>query len=265
MRTEISAGCWIEYDDEGRGAPLVLLHAFPLAKEMWRPQEEALRSLVRVIAPDLRGFGGTSGFTDAPSVETMADDIAALLGKLGISEPVVLCGLSMGGYVALAFARRYADRLRGLVLADTRADPDSPEARVSRDKLISFAQANPSSAVLDQMIPRLLGQTTQFRRSAVVETVRWIGTVQKSEGIVGAIRALRDRPDSTPTLGQIEVPTLVLVGSEDILTPPNLAETMAQSIPNARLVTIERAGHLSNLEQAELFTNALRDFLAELA
>jgi pimeloyl-ACP methyl ester carboxylesterase len=265
MRTEITPGCWVEYDDVGQGTPLVLLHAFPLAKEMWRTQAEALKTIARVIMPDLRGFGDTSGFTGASSVETMADDVAALLDRLGVGDKVVLGGVSMGGYVALAFARRHADRLRGLVLADTRAEADSPDARANRNKMIEFAQNNPVPAVLDQLLPKLLGNTTHLQRPAVIEAVRWIATVQKTEGIVGALEAMRDRPDSTPTLGQIEVPTLVMVGAEDVLTPPNLAESMAQSIPNARLVTLEAAGHLSNMEQAELFTDALRDFLAELS
>src|SRR5439155_13636424 len=126
--------CRVGYDDAGRGKPVVLLHAFPLARSMWRPQVEALRGEFRVIVPDLRGFGETGGFTGAPSVERMADDVAALLDALKVGEPVALGGLSMGGYVALAFARRHPGRLRALVLADTRAEADTADARANRDK-----------------------------------------------------------------------------------------------------------------------------------
>src|SRR5436309_7326571 len=126
MKVQIAGTFAVEYDDVGAGPAVVLLHAFPLSRSMWRPQREDLQSVCRVITPDLRGFGGTGGFEGPPSVDQMADDVAALLDALPVNEPVVVGGLSMGGYVALAFARRFAGRLRGLILADTRAEADTP-------------------------------------------------------------------------------------------------------------------------------------------
>jgi 3-oxoadipate enol-lactonase len=261
MQTTLTDGTVVAYDDTGRGRPLVLLHAFPLARVMWRPQVEALAADHRVLAPDLRGFGGTSLFDGPPSVERMADDVAGWLDALGVTEPVVLGGLSMGGYVALAFERRHAARLRGLILADTRAEADSAEAKANRDRLIAFARSHPTSEVVEQLVPKLVSEATWERRPEVVDEVRRIGSAQSANGIIAALEALRDRPDSTSGLGKIAVPTLVVVGAADALTPPALAQGMVAAIPDARLATIEWAGHLSNLEQPEAFNAAVRSFL----
>jgi pimeloyl-ACP methyl ester carboxylesterase len=264
MKDQVSAG-GLSFDDVGAGPAVVLLHAFPLARAMWRPQVEALQGDYRLITPDLRGFGGSRASADVPSVETMADDVAALLDELKVAGPVVLGGLSMGGYVALAFARRHPARLRGLVLADTKADADDAAGRANRDRLIALAEKDGARAVIDQMLPKLLGADTTARRPEVVEEVRGIASRQNVAGIVGALKGLRDRPDANPGLGAIRVPTLVLVGRDDTLTPPAKSEEMASRIPNARLVVLDRAGHLSNLEQPGPFNAALRSFLQSLA
>jgi pimeloyl-ACP methyl ester carboxylesterase len=252
-------------DDIGSGPPIVLLHAFPLARAMWRPQTQALQSRYRVIAPDLPGFGNSGAFTGAPSVETMADAVAALLDALAVSEPIVLGGLSMGGYVALAFARRHARRLRGLILADTRAEADSAEARANRDRTIAFARQHTAADVIEQMLPKLLGDTTRAQRPLAADEVRRISMAQPIDGFVAALQALRDRPDATAGLAAISVPTLVLVGSEDTLTPPAVAQTLAAEIRGATLVTIAEAGHLSNLERPEQFNAAVASFLQTLS
>jgi pimeloyl-ACP methyl ester carboxylesterase len=265
MKLSISPDVTLEYDDTGgSGRPVVLLHAFPLARTMWRPQVEALRGAYRVLAPDLRGFGGSGPFTAAPSVETMADDVTALLGALGITEPVVLGGLSMGGYVALAFARRHVGRLRALVLADTRAEADSAEARANRDKTIAFARGHSAADVIEQMLPKLLGDRTRAEKPEVAQELRRIASAQRIDGIIAALQALRDRPDATPGLAAVAVPTLVLVGADDTLTPPALARALADGIRGAQLVTLDGAGHISNLEQPEAFNGALRGFLGGL-
>ena len=194
----------------------------------------------------------------------MADDVAELLDGLGVRGPVVLGGLSMGGYVALAFARRHPGRLRALVLADTKAEPDDAQARAGREQMIALARDNTARAVIDRMLPRLVGEETAELRTDVVEEVRAIAAAQRSAGIIGALEALRDRPDATPGLAHVKVPTLVVVGSQDVLTPPAYAEVLADEIPDAMLVEIPGAGHLSNLEQPELFNAALRAFLQEL-
>jgi pimeloyl-ACP methyl ester carboxylesterase len=264
MRAQIAGGAWIEYDDSDRGKPIVLLHAFPLARVMWRPQIDDLQNNYRLIVPDLPGFGGSDGFPGTPSIESMADCIASLLGALKINEPVVLGGLSMGGYAALAFAHQYPARLRALVLADTRAEADTAEAKANREKMIALAREHAAQDVIEQLLPKLVSSDTRTYEPEVVAEVRRIASAQSTRAIIAALQAIRDRPDATPWLGEIRVPTLVVVGSEDALTPPALAQTLVEKIPDARLATLNAAGHLSNLEQPELFNVALRSFLQKL-
>ena len=264
MRDQLTADGATSFDDVGSGLPVVLLHAFPLARAMWRPQREALEGEYRFVAPDLPGFGGSRGFDGTPSVDRMADAVARLLDELGVNVPVVVGGLSMGGYVALAFARRYPGRLRGLVLADTKAEPDDSQARAGREQMIALAREGGARAVIDRMLPRLVGGETARLRPGVLEEVREIASAQTPAGIVGALEALRDRPDATPGLAHVRVPTLVVVGQEDVLTPPAYAEVLADEIPDAMLVEIPGAGHLSGLEKPEEFNAALRAFLQEL-
>jgi 3-oxoadipate enol-lactonase len=264
MRTQLASNFWMEREDTGTGSPLVLLHAFPLSRAMWQPQIEALRNDYRIIAPDLRGFGGTGPFDGPPSIMQMADDVARLLDKLSLAKPVVLGGLSMGGYVALAFARQYPARLRALMLADTRAEPDNEEGKANRDKLIAFAKSHTAADVIDQLLPKLVSDETRRHRPQLVEAVRRLAAAQPIEAIVAALQALRDRPDATPHLTQISVPTLVIVGGADALTPPYMARTLANGIPGAHLAVINDAGHLSNLEKPDEFNVAVRSLLQSL-
>jgi len=254
----------VTFLEAGKGRPVLLLHAFPLYSVMWRRQIKALQKGCHVIAPDMPGFGSTPAFTGAPSVDQMADDAAALLDELKVTEPVVVGGLSMGGYVALAFARRHPQRLRALILADTRAEADDAAGRTNRDKLIEFASHNPSKAFIEQLLPKMVCADTMKNRPEVVEAVRRYASLQAPAGIIDALKALRDRPDATPYLSQIRVPTLVIVGRDDALTPLAVAEKLMAGIPGAKLVLLERAGHLSNLEQPEGFNEAVRAFLASL-
>jgi 3-oxoadipate enol-lactonase len=239
----------------------VLLHGFPLSRAMWRPQVEALQKSHRVIVADLRGFGGTSPFTGTPAVELMADDVAELLDALKVTEPVTLGGLSMGGYVALAFARRHPARLARLILADTRAEPDAAEGKANRDKMIEFLKTHSVADVFEQMLPKLVCDETRAKKPEVVEELRRIAAAQTPAGAAAALQALRDRPDAKPSLGTIKVPTLVIVGTEDTLTPPSAAETLANGIAGSRLEKIAGAGHMSNLEQPLAFNTALLGFL----
>jgi pimeloyl-ACP methyl ester carboxylesterase len=254
----------LAHDDAGRGTAVVLLHAFPLSRAMWKGQREALAGACRLITPDLPGFGDSAPLGTPPTVDTMAEQVVALLDRIAPREKVILGGLSMGGYVAFAFVRKYADRLAGLILADTRAEPDDETARANRDKLIAFAETNPPSAVAEQMLPKLLGPES-LSRPEVVEEVKRIAAAQRPAGIVGALRMLRDRPDSRPTLATLRVPTLIVVGRDDALTPVSTAEGIASQIPGSRLAVIEGAGHLSNLEKPEAFNEAVRAFVASLA
>jgi 3-oxoadipate enol-lactonase len=253
----------LAYESAGSRRPVVLLHAFPLCREMWAAQR-GLADRFRVVTPDLFGFGNSPVPAGGWTVDSMADALAGFLPGIGIEEPVVLGGLSMGGYVALAFARKYPNRLRGLILADTKAEADTAEAKANRDKMIAFARQNTAAAVVEQMLPKLLGEFTRANRPPVVAEVRRIGSAQSVDGVTAALAALRDRPDATPGLAAIRVPTLVVVGAEDVLTPPDGARAMAAAIPGAAFEVIPTAGHLSSLECPAEFTTAVRMFLASL-
>jgi pimeloyl-ACP methyl ester carboxylesterase len=216
-----------------------------------------------VIAPDFPGFGG-SAVSAGLTVDSAADVVAELLDHLGINDRIAVGGVSMGGYVALAFARLYPQRLGALVLADTKADPDDETARAGRDRLIQLANEKGVNAVVEPLLPKLLGPTTMAQKPEVVEKVRAIAVKQSVEGVVAALKALRERPDAGPGLAHIAVPTQVIVGEEDAITPLEKAKQLAETIPNARLVTIPGAGHLSNLEDESAFNIAVREFLYAL-
>jgi 3-oxoadipate enol-lactonase len=251
------------FDSVGEGSTLVLLHAFPLDRGMWRPQEEGLRDCCRVIAVDLPGFGASAPVPDG--VDGMAQAVARLLDEIATNQKVVIGGLSMGGYVALAFARRYPERLQGLILADTRTEPDDDTGKANRDRMIAGVQANGPGTVIDAMLPRLLGSDAQQSRPDLIAFVRQLGERQSAEGLTTGLRALRDRPDARGTLAAVRVPVLVLVGRDDIVTPPTVAEGMVRTATDGLLVVLDQAGHLSNLEQPEKFNDAVRSFLAEIA
>lgn len=262
MQAQVN-GIRIDYHDEGHGTPLMFLHAFPLNRTMWDYQAQALRNRFRVVIPDLRGFGN-SGVSKEPSLmDQHAADMNKLLGSLGIDK-AVLIGLSMGGYIALAFYRNYPERVRAMVWADTRAGADKPEARNGRLKAAEKAEREGARAIADEMIPRLLGRTTLETRPEVIERVRTMVEANSPQGIAAAQRGMAERPDSNDLLEQVKVPVLILVGSEDTLTPPNEAEAMKRLTAGASLRVIEGAGHLSNLERPEEFNAALLEFLNAL-
>ncbi|MBI4787883.1 MAG: alpha/beta fold hydrolase [Chloroflexi bacterium] len=257
-------GFEMAYDDTGAvGAPLLLIHGFPLDRTLWLAQTNGLADMARVIAPDLRG-AGESGLPPGPvTMDTYADDLSALLDSLGVKSAIV-GGLSMGGYIAFAFYRKYPHRVRALVLADTRPQPDSAEAKKMRDANAALARDQGVGAVAERLLPKLLAPKTFESRPEVAKGARELMARQPVEGVVAQLMALRDRPDSTPTLAQISVPTLVIVGAEDALTPPKDSEMMRDAIRGARLVTIPDAAHLSNYEQPEQFNNAVREFCRPL-
>lgn len=262
MRLQAAGGA-IEYDVEGTGPAVLLLHAFPLDRRMWAEQAAALRASHQVIRFDARGLGG-SDETDGPlTMERIADDAAALLDHLGVGQAVA-CGLSMGGYAAFALVRRHASRLRGLVLSDTRASADTPEARAARSTLAEKVLREGASAAAEANLPKLLGATTHRERPAVVARVRDLIVTQRPRGIASALTGLGARADSTPTLREIRVPTLVLCGAEDALTPPSDAETIHRGIAGSRLAILPAAGHLANVEAPEAFGRELLGFLASL-
>jgi 3-oxoadipate enol-lactonase len=253
----------IDYRDQGSGEPVIFIHAFPLNQTMWDEQLAALRHHCRAITLDLRGFGG-SDVPDGPSeMEQMAVDVRSLMSSLDI-ERATLVGLSMGGYVALAFYREYPDAVRALVLADTRASADTHAARERRLQSAEKAEREGAAAIADDMVPLLLGKTTQEARPDISARVRAMIEGNLPQGIAAAQRGMAARRDSTYILPAINFPTLILVGSEDQLTPVAEAESMRDGIRGARLQVIEGAGHLSNIERPHEFNKALIAFLESL-
>jgi len=255
---------------EGPLGTLVLLHAFPLSAEMWEPQLQAPPTGWRVLAPDLRGFGASGGAPAAgptpapevPSIDDYAGDVLDLLDRLAVKE-AVFAGLSMGGYITFGILRRAPDRCRGLILADTRPGADSPEARVNRDRTLELlAQAGPMG-VADTMLPRLLGDTTLRDQPEIVGRVRALIGSQRAEAIGDALLRLKTRPDSTNLLASIRCPVLVIVGGDDVLTPVEESQRMKEAIRGATLAVIPGAGHLSSLEQPQVFGDAVARFLAD--
>jgi 3-oxoadipate enol-lactonase len=228
---------------------------------MWERQLALAEAGWHVIVPQLRGFDGGAGEPPALTVDDYAGDVIDLLDSLHIDEAVI-GGLSMGGYIAFAVLRHAARYVHALILADTKAQADSPEAVAGRKRLLQTLEAGGAAAVADEMIPKPLGETTRRDRPDVVARVRELVLASSSGAIAGAIRALMSRPDSTPLLPTIHVPTLILVGVEDTVTPVANALEMQRGIGGAELVQIASAGHLSNLEQPDAFDAALARFLS---
>lgn len=252
----------VGFDDVGSGDAIVFVHGFPHRRSMWASQIEALAEQARCLTVDLRGFG-ESAPGDSPSMDTYADDVIALLDERKVNRAVI-CGLSMGGYVAFALWRRYPARVRGLVLMDTKAGADTPEAAEKRKGMIEQAKQRGSAAVADAMITGMVGKSTRAKCPEVVDAVHRMLESAPVPGIIGALQAMITRPDSTPTLATIDVPTMIIVGSEDTLTPPKEAEAMHAGITGSRLEVIEGAGHVSNLERPAAVNHVLSEFLASI-
>lgn len=262
MKTQIN-GVQIAFTDQGKGIPLVFVHGFPMSKAMWEPQVKTLSSSFRVITVDLRGHGES----DAPlwhyTVEMFADDIRELLDHLSIDQ-AVLTGLSMGGYILFAFYHKYRSRVRGLILADTRASSDTPQVREGRFQMAQTAYHDGLLPVAESMIPKLLCPPTLRNRADRVEMVRQIITKNTLAGVFGDLMAMAERPDSSFLLPEITCPTLVVVGEHDSATPPSEVKEIAEKIKGARFEIIPAAGHLSNLENPEAFNQAVRQFVTSL-
>jgi 3-oxoadipate enol-lactonase len=250
--------------DEGSGSPILFVHGFPLDHSMWRGQFSDLSKGFRVLAPDLRGFGTSSPIIGDDTVVTMtqfADDLAALLTALQVKEPVTLCGLSMGGYIAWQFAARHSDKLARLILCDTKAAADTKEAAEGRYKLAAKVLAEGSQVAAEAMLPKLFFKGSLETPAASVEETRQVILKTAPRTIAAALRGMAVREDFTSRLGALSVPTLVLCGAEDIITPATEMRTMAASIPNAQYVEIPAAGHMAPLEAPEAVNQAVRLFL----
>ncbi len=255
-------GTNIYYHESGHGLPVVLLHGFPLDHRIWHNQVHDLSHVCRVITPDLRGFGHSTGGGDF-TMNSLAEDLYPLLSQIH-ALPCVLGGVSMGGYVSLAYERKFASTLRGLILMDSRAAADTPEGRAGRDAMIELAKNKGSAAVADSMMPKMFAGGSVDNRPDLVKELKTIMESCPVQTIQYALAAMRDRADFRPTLGRIAAPTLIIVGESDVLTPPALSEEIHKSIKGSTLSIIPGAGHMSALEQPKHVSHAIRQFLTTL-
>lgn len=258
------AGRRQRYLEAGSGWPVILLHAFPLTADMWRPQLERVPDGWRFVAPDLRGFGpavAPPSASSAPlSLTDMAADVIAFLDALEIDRAVI-GGLSMGGYLTMALYRSDPDRFSAMLLANTKASADTSEGRAGRDKMAELVRRDGPRGVADQMLPKLLGETSHRARPHLEPLVRRLIESNTPDGIVAALHAMKERPDSTATLERAAVPALVITGEEDTLIPVADSERMHRLLPRAYFVVLPAAGHLSSLEVPDDFSETLGNFL----
>jgi pimeloyl-ACP methyl ester carboxylesterase len=284
----VGVDLWCE--DRGAGLPLLLVHGFPLDHTMWAgqmalaaaapamlvgerfqsagppPARRAWPSLpaIRVIAPDLRGFGRSPARGETVGMHEFADDLAALLDALGVERPVVYCGLSMGGYIGWSFWQRHREKVRALILSDTRAQADTSEAAAARREMADRVVREGPGPLVEMMLPKLLGEATLRRRPELEGQLRRTMMNNSPAAIAAAGRGMAERPDATAALPEIRCPTLLVVGAEDVISPPSEMRRMAAAIPGAKLVEIPEVGHLSPLEDSPAFNAALAEFLSSL-
>lgn len=260
-QTQVVNGVEIAYDDVGSGPCVVLLHGYPFNRSLWREQVEVLRKDHRVIVPDLRGHGESAVMPAPATMELMASDIAGLLESLDIAQATI-GGLSMGGYVALAFYRQFPSRVLSLILASTRAQEDSDEAKQNRKQQEEKALREGMEGIADGLLPKLLTPDTVAKNPEVVKQLRGMMADTDPKGAAAALQGMAARKDQTSFLSSISAPTLIVVGDEDAITPLADAELMHREIRGSRLEVIAGAGHVVNLERPEEFNQAVIKFLA---
>ena len=262
MKIEIN-GIHLDYREAGTGTPVILVHAFALEQTMWDAQVAALKDRYRVITIDMRGFGNSAVVKGTSQMKQMAADVHEVMKALAIDKAIMV-GLSMGGYVLFAFYRAFKDAVQALVFADTRATADTEEARANRLRSAEKAEREGAAAIADETTPKLLGDTTLSNHPDLVKRVHTIQAANSPDGIAAAQRGMAARPDSTDLLAEIVCPTLVIVGTEDKLTPPSEAELIHRGIRNSKLRVIEHSGHLSNMETPDEFNKILIEFIDSL-
>ncbi|NDY72615.1 alpha/beta hydrolase [Desulfobacter hydrogenophilus] len=262
MQTELN-GIQLAYDEVGEGPAVLLIHGFPLCRQMWRPQMQALAAAgFRAVVPDLRGFGESEPGTEVGSTDLLADDLIVLLDHLGI-EKAVVGGMSMGGYVMLNLLARYPERFSAACFIVTRADADDETARGKRNHLIAEVKAGRPDVVATAFTPLLFADQTVAERPELVDEVRgWMAAASPS-GLVVGLEAIRDRSDSSALLPQLKIPALIMGAHEDKAIPPEKSTGMAEQIPGAQLCMVAAAGHMVNIEQPDAFNSALLDFLRD--
>lgn len=251
----------LSVNDQGEGPALLLVHGFPLDRSMWTGQIEDLSRDYRVIAPDLRGFGLSDVSQGTVLMEQYADDLAGLLDALGVHDGVTLCGLSMGGYVAWQFWRRHRSRLNGLILCDTRAEADTPDAASTRLESADRVLAEGIGFLADGMMEKLLAPSTLRDRPEIADAAKSVMLATPRDGAAAAQRGMAARADSSDILSQIDEPTLVICGEHDAISTVDEMRGIAQQIAGAVYVQIPNAGHMSPLENPQAVNMAIRDFL----
>lgn len=262
MKTVKLRNATLNVVEAGSGPILLLVHGFPLDHSMWQHQLETLSDTYRVIAPDLRGFGASTGATDTITMEQLADDMAELLDELDIREPITFCGLSMGGYVAWQFWKRHANRLSHLILCDTRAAADTEEGARGRLGMAQRVLDEGTAIIAEAMLPKLFAEKTAREQPDPVEATRRVMLATAPNTVAGALRGMSKRADMTLELPKIGVPTLVICGEQDVIVPVAEMRSIAKALPNATFVEIPDSGHMAPLEDPQTVNAAIRKFLA---
>jgi len=253
------------FEQHGSGTPLLFIHGYPLHRQLWKSQWTALADAAQVIVPDLRGHGESEPGVAPHTMQNLAQDCFDLLEKLGISAPLFVCGLSMGGYIAMAMLRTHPERIAGLILTATRSAADTPEVKANRDKSILLAQTQGAKPIIDNMLPRLISPKSLASRPEIVQTAQAIMSSISVNTIIKDLLGLKERPDSTSLLAASTQPTLIIHGVDDQIVPLAEAQALQQIIPDAQLTMLPDAGHLLNLEQPGLFNAAIRQFIQRIS
>jgi len=261
MRRVQLAGTELAVEDRGSGPAIVLVHGFPLDHTMWSAQLDQLSRTHRVLAPDLRGFGQSSVTEGCVTMQQFARDLAAMLDALGITESIALGGLSMGGYVAFQFWQEFSSRLAALILCDTRANADSVQGAADRRAVADRVLREGPGALAEGMLPRLFSPATRETRPSLMDAARSTMLNNPRQGIAAAARGMAERPDMTARLAEIRCPVLVVVGADDVISPPTEMRAMATAIPGSRVAEIPQAGHMAPMEQPDAVNHAILEFL----
>lgn len=262
MKTATLGKVTISYRIEGAGPPLLLIHGFPLDHRMWQAQLDGLADVAQVIAPDLRGFGGSTLAEEDATMDHLADDLIGLLDQLQVQEPVAVCGLSMGGYVAFRLYEKARSRVGRLILCDTRSEADSEDAVAQRRESARRVLDEGAGFLADSMTSRLVAASTQEKRPEVVEAIRGMILSSEPRAVAAALLGMAERPDSSALLAQVDCPTLVVVGEEDQITGVELMQQLADKIPDSQFAIVADAGHMAPMEQPDAVNLVIREFLA---
>ncbi len=256
---------FLRYDQVGSGITLLFIHGYPLSRKIWEAQLAGLSDIASIVSVDLRGHGESFPFPPPYTMDMLANDCKLLLENVSVNTPVVVCGLSMGGYVTLALYRKFPDLFKCMILTSTRAGADSSEGKANRDEAVIIAHQNGVPFIAEGMLRKIVSPWTRSSNPDLVNHILNIMLETSVQGVVGASQGMRDRPDSTPLLSKIKVPVLIVHGSDDQLIPLREAELMHQQMVSSKLVVIPDAGHLPNMEQPEKYNRAVREFLKSLS